>query len=267
MAQSPPVSPHEEDLSLVLGTMQVARGRSYSTTNTPKVPIPEATNNSISSSGSPHPKKNEVLVRSSSSVGEGSISTSGQPRTRKKSAPSGRRDSTSSNNAEDFFIDTILQRHACRLLSDKRLRDLGQFAAHLDFHLVTWLKSERYQAARIDDCVEALRHLHRDFNWPYPAGSINFQGFPPLPSHATTRKTSGSGSSGRSFPASPSVEDRLKALTLDILKGNPSRIHDSGYMSHTSANHVPHLWGNNTSTDSSMHTVEARLQPHGGQGK
>jgi RAB6A-GEF complex partner protein 1 len=175
MAQSPPVSPHEEDLSLVLGTMQVARGRSYSTTNTPKVPIPEATNNSIASSGSPHPKKTELLVRSSSSVGEGSISTSGQPRSRKKSAPSGRRDSTSSNNAEDFFIDTILQRHACRLLADKRLRDLGRFASHLDFHLVAWLKTERYQAARIDDCVDALRFLHRDFNWPYPAGCMNFQ--------------------------------------------------------------------------------------------
>jgi len=175
MAQSPPVSPHEEDLSLVLGTMQVARGRSYSTTTTPKVTIPEttATTTSISSSGSPHPKKTELLLRSSSSVGEGSISTSGQPRSRKKSAPSGRRDSTSST--EDFFIDTILQRHACRLLSNKRLRDLGQFASHLDFHLVAWLKSEKHQAARIDDCVEALRHLHRDFNWPYPAGSVNFQ--------------------------------------------------------------------------------------------
>jgi len=100
------------------------------------------------------------------------------------------------------------------------------------------------------------------------AKCVILQGYPPLPSHATTRKTSGSGSSGRSFPASPSVEDRLKALTLDILKGNPSRIHDSGYMSHTSASHVVnHLWGNNTSTDSSMHTVEARLQPHGGQGQ
>ncbi|XP_059485791.1 guanine nucleotide exchange factor subunit Rich [Neocloeon triangulifer] len=266
MAQSPPVSPHEEDLSLVLGTMQVARGRSYSTTtNTPKVSIPEATNVSNPSTGSPHPKKTEVLVRSSSSVGEGSITTNSQSRTRKKSAPSGRRDSTSSNAAEDFFIDTILQRHACRMLMDKRLRDLGLFAAHLDFHLVTWLKSERHQAARIEDCVEALRYLHRDFNWPYPAGSMSFQGYPPLPSQATTRKTSGSGSSGRSFPASPSVEDRLKALTLDILKGNPSRIHDSGYMSHASTNHIPH-WGMNTSTDSSMHTVEARLQPHGGQG-
>ncbi|XP_044586463.1 guanine nucleotide exchange factor subunit Rich isoform X2 [Cotesia glomerata] len=34
---TPSVSPHEEDLSLVLGTMQVSRSRSYSTTITPKV--------------------------------------------------------------------------------------------------------------------------------------------------------------------------------------------------------------------------------------
>lgn len=35
--QTPPLSPHEDDLSLVLGTMQVSRSRSYSTTVTPKV--------------------------------------------------------------------------------------------------------------------------------------------------------------------------------------------------------------------------------------
>lgn len=35
--QTPSVSPHEDDLSLVLGTMQVSRSRSYSTTATPKI--------------------------------------------------------------------------------------------------------------------------------------------------------------------------------------------------------------------------------------
>lgn len=35
--RTPPLSPHEDDLSLVLGTMQVSRSRSYSTTVTPKV--------------------------------------------------------------------------------------------------------------------------------------------------------------------------------------------------------------------------------------
>lgn len=34
-----PAPPLEEDLSLVLGTMQVSRGRSYSTTVTPKLPL------------------------------------------------------------------------------------------------------------------------------------------------------------------------------------------------------------------------------------
>lgn len=36
-AQTSQLKPNEEDLSLVLGTMQVSRGRSYSTTVTPKV--------------------------------------------------------------------------------------------------------------------------------------------------------------------------------------------------------------------------------------
>lgn len=74
------------------------------------------------------------------------------------------RDST----AEEFFIDVILQRHARRLLSAHRLVDLGYFAAHLDFHLVAWLAKERDRAARIDDFVAALKHLHEEFNWPYP---------------------------------------------------------------------------------------------------
>ncbi|KAL0278915.1 UNVERIFIED_CONTAM: hypothetical protein PYX00_000593 [Menopon gallinae] len=40
-AQTPQLNPNEEDLSLVLGTMQVSRGRSYSTTMTPKVQASE----------------------------------------------------------------------------------------------------------------------------------------------------------------------------------------------------------------------------------
>lgn len=63
----------------------------------------------------------------------------------------------------------ILQKHARRLLSARRLTDLGYFAAHLDFHLVAWLGKERDRAARIDDFVKALKQVHEDFNWPYPS--------------------------------------------------------------------------------------------------
>ena len=73
---------------------------------------------------------------------------------------------------EDFFIDVILQRHARRLLSARRLTDLGRFAARLDFHLVTWLARERDRAAKVDDFVAALKAVHEDFIFPYPVLSL-----------------------------------------------------------------------------------------------
>ena len=66
-------------------------------------------------------------------------------------------------------MDVILQRHARRLLSSRRLADLGRFAARLDFHLVAWLARERDRAGRVDEPVAALQQLHSDFNWPHPA--------------------------------------------------------------------------------------------------
>ena len=45
--------------------------------------------------------------------------------------------------ADNFFIDTILNRHARLLLTAHRLRDLGRFAAYLEFALVPWLRKER----------------------------------------------------------------------------------------------------------------------------
>lgn len=65
-----------------------------------------------------------------------------------------------------------MQRHARRLLSARRLADLGRFAARLDFHLVTWLARERERAARIDDFVVALKAVHEDFIFPYPLLSL-----------------------------------------------------------------------------------------------
>ena len=67
----------------------------------------------------------------------------------------------------------ILQRHARRLLSARRLADLGKFAARLDFHLVTWLARERERAARIEDYVVALKAVHEDFCYPYPTLSLS----------------------------------------------------------------------------------------------
>ena len=45
---------------------------------------------------------------------------------------------------DQFYIDQILNRHARKLLSSHRLRDLGMFSANMqDFQLVGWLRKER----------------------------------------------------------------------------------------------------------------------------
>jgi hypothetical protein len=46
--------------------------------------------------------------------------------------------------AEQFFIDMILSRHARKLLSAYRVKDLACFAANLeDYQLVSWLRKEK----------------------------------------------------------------------------------------------------------------------------
>ncbi|EFN72501.1 Protein RIC1-like protein [Camponotus floridanus] len=150
--QTPPLSPHEDDLSLVLGTMQVSRSRSYSTTVTPKV----QSEKDVAPSSMLEKTRNVVMRR-------------------KKSVPTVKTSEKTENkegSAEEFFIDVILQRHARRLLSARRLTDLGRFAARLDFHLVTWFARERDRAAKIDDYVGTLKAVHEDFAFPYPTLSL-----------------------------------------------------------------------------------------------
>ena len=52
-----------------------------------------------------------------------------------------------------------------------RLRDLGQFAAHMQFQLVPFLKREQGRAATVLHPVKALKKLHDDFEWPHPTSS------------------------------------------------------------------------------------------------
>ena len=52
--------------------------------------------------------------------------------------------SPAASSADNFFIDVILNRHAKKLLSSYRIRDLAKFAANLDdYELVQWLRKER----------------------------------------------------------------------------------------------------------------------------
>lgn len=151
---SPSVSPNAEDLSLILGS--IARGRSFSTTLNPK-------------------QNNDLNPQQTNTKDIKNIN--GDPSfvlRRKKSVPNTQREKESSS-AEEFFIDVILQRHARRLLQDKKLEDLGYMSAALDFHLVGWLAREKDRAARIEDFVSALKQLHDDLEWPKPSLDLNLE--------------------------------------------------------------------------------------------
>ncbi|CAK1550750.1 unnamed protein product [Leptosia nina] len=153
VVQSQTVSPNAEDLSVILGTMQLsgARGRSFSTTAAPREPSPPG--------HTPPPAPPPARRTAAAAV------------KRKKSVPA-RADRESYNGtAEEFFIDMMIQRHARQLLSSARLVSLGKLAASLDLHLVAWLAGERERAARVDSAVLCLKRLHEDFKWPYPTPS------------------------------------------------------------------------------------------------
>ncbi|KAF9819126.1 hypothetical protein SFRURICE_000791 [Spodoptera frugiperda] len=160
VVQSQTVSPNAEDLSVILGSMQLAggRGRSFSTTVSPREPSPPA-----HAPPPPAPPPHAPPARATAAV------------KRKKSVPARSESFTSPSNrdsysgtAEEFFIDMMIQRHARLLLSTARLYALGKMAAALDLHLVAWLAGERERAARVDNAVLCVKKLHEDFAWPYP---------------------------------------------------------------------------------------------------
>ena len=145
---SPPMNPSapEEEISLLLGTLQVPRGRS---TSVAKINPKDLINH-------------RELSRSNSETHKQSY------RARIASTSSVKDNGELQQSVEEFFIDVILQRHARKLLSNGRLLDLGTFAAQLDFHMVSWLKKESNRAAKVDNSVTFLKRLHSDFQWPFP---------------------------------------------------------------------------------------------------
>ena len=146
----------------------------------------------------------------------------------------------------------ILQRHARRLLSARRLADLGRFAARLDFHLVTWLARERDRAARIDDFVVALKAVHEDFIYLYPSLS--------LPSLNKFRRSSVT--SLRSL-RSTNLETAEEVLSPNI----PLDLPDSGYTSLPSSRPLyTSLVSPVASLETQFPVTEANLTPHMLQG-
>lgn len=145
----PPVSPNAEDLSLILGSM--ARGRSFSTTTGPKpTEINMALMGGVGAANKDRSPGSNVVVDTT------------MVQRRKKSVPHTQKEkwvcslffggpianrgsnhfpfiSRDSSSAEEFFIEVILQRHARRLLQEKKLEALGYMSAALDFHLVSFV--------------------------------------------------------------------------------------------------------------------------------
>lgn len=111
---------------------------------------------------------------------------------------------------DNFFIDTILNRHARLLLTAMRLRDLGKFAAYLEFPLIPWLRKERIRAARLDNYVETLTSIHKSFDLPYPA--VNQLSSAPLSPKPWIRH-------GRLSSVSSSSSTRGGRQNLDELEG------------------------------------------------
>ena len=101
------------------------------------------------------------------------------------------------HSKEDYFIELILSRHARKLLTAHALRDLGCFAAHLDFSLSLWLSREKTRAAKADDFPFSLQELHKEFQWPFP---------PPCSTHQAKEPLSASDEGGPLFSPTSTVK-------------------------------------------------------------
>ncbi len=276
--QTPPInkSAPEEEISLLLGTLQVPRGRSTSVTQGVKL-------------ASPRSSDHKELTRSISEANKTSPGTGkgdGINRSRKASSSS-LKDSAGGQTADEFFIDVILQRHARKLLSQVRLYDLGTFAAQLDFHMVAWLKKESTRAARLDNIVLSLKKVHRDFSWPFP---ILLNVVVNDLKRKQSQESSGSGSGGRTlhhpFKSSHNtqssfnaIDEKFRALKVDGLTrghhySSPSSlgaaaggaVSDSGYISHnnatTEAASTKDDFSGGDQNILSEQTINAMLRPH-----
>jgi hypothetical protein len=150
------------------------------------------------------------------------------------------------DSKEEYFIELILSRHARKLLTATCLRDLGKFAAHLDFDLEKWLARERLRAARVDDMLATVRQLHKEFQWPLPPSDP--KPTPPLLPASQSRLTettlspSGSPSAKQTFsPDSDSASisssslrrpHRPPDLDLSSLSLAPMQHHDITVQTH-----------------------------------
>jgi len=263
---------------LLLGTLQVPRGRSTSAT--------QGANSSgaLGTAGTKHsPREHRELTRSSSeankkvatvaamAAGGGALGS----RARKPSSTSLKEVSQQQQAAEEFFFDVILQRHAHKLLSQARLHDLGTFAAQLDFHMVAWLKKQSGHAAQLDQPVLALRKLHSDFSWPFPVlldsvvSELHQSSYIRRQSTASSA-TSGSHYNNNSSSSQPNnsfsaIDEKFCTLKVssdsNLINNLGAAVSDSGYISH-GGNGVSSLAREDPDSNIlSEHAVNAMLIP------
>ncbi|XP_035209337.1 guanine nucleotide exchange factor subunit RIC1-like isoform X2 [Stegodyphus dumicola] len=235
---TPPVSPTEDDLSFVLGTVSLTRGRSHSTTVTQKL----ASSTQEKSSRIQHQDISRTIS-----------DPHNIPRKRRIS------DHKEKGTSEEFFIDTLLARHARKLLRAGKLKDLGYFAAYLDFHLVTFFSKERSGAAHVDDFIRALFTLHQDFQWPFPLSSAIFSSY-------SVNKNSGYVNhflDHKTIFADSSYKPFNSPVKLNELNANDTP--DNGYGSNLSekldSKNISNVTSNSSLSTVREQTIEARLSP------
>ncbi|RXG70887.1 RAB6A-GEF complex partner protein 1 [Armadillidium vulgare] len=266
---TPPVSPQcaDEDLSMIMPNTQALRGRSFSSASGPKAPGAPGGNFDGAASSTSFPHVSASRTVSDTSKGKGSSPGASSVKEPRKTSSGSSKDLST---AEEYFLDVILQRRAKKLLTDRRLRDLGTMAAHLDFPLVSWLRKEKLRAASVDDFVLTLRQVHQDFSWPFPISPNNL-----LRKYSVSSSVETSEGTRMS-----SIEERMQQLSITVPKGsslNGGEIGDSGYLSQSTntgdtgtpltPQHLMHSHSitplplSNTVIDGTV-THEAMLAPH-----
>ena len=85
-------------------------------------------------------------------------------------------------------MELILSRHARKLLMARCLRDLGRFAAHLDFNLQGWMVRERWvkHANTLEEVGRGPR-VHRNNKHVMSLKYSYCYGVPLLPKHIRKR--------------------------------------------------------------------------------
>lgn len=229
---TPPVSPADDDLSMLYGNIRV-RNPSWNTCS--GQPRPMVRSESVCS--------DRFLTTAASTARHSSFSQQQQRGTPPAEHRLQRALYVDTGAPCRSLIDTTLRRHAARLLADARLRELGTFCAYMQFRLAEWLRACCRSASppaplfTVHAPVESLRQLHADFCWPYPvsASAVQAAGLAGVGSaslsstffnrhHHPHHSTSADGLVGSGFTSGMSAVRECSAITTHLM---PNTANDS----------------------------------------